>query len=42
VVVSGETAQRSGDHQVGFDPLGAVELKGVAEPLPLYRAYRRS
>jgi adenylate cyclase len=42
VVVSQETAQRSGDSQVRFDPLGAVELKGVAEPLPLYRAYRRS
>jgi adenylate cyclase len=42
VVVSQETAQRSGDRQVWFDPLGAVELKGVAEPLPLYRAYHRS
>jgi adenylate cyclase len=42
VVVSKETAQRSGDRQVWFDPLGAVELKGVAEPLALYRAYRRS
>jgi adenylate cyclase len=35
VVVSQETAQRSGDRQVWFDPLGAVELKGVAKPLPL-------
>jgi class 3 adenylate cyclase len=42
VVVSEETAQRSGDRQVWFDPLGAVELKGVAKPLPLYQAYRRS
>jgi adenylate cyclase len=42
VVVSKETAQRSGDRQAWFDPLGAVELKGVAEPLALYRAYRRS
>ena len=42
VVVSQETAKRSADRQVWFDPLGAVELKGVAEPLPLYRAYRRS
>ena len=41
VVVSQETIQRSGDPQVWFDPLGAVELKGVAKPLPLYRAYRR-
>jgi adenylate cyclase len=42
VVVSQETAQRSGDPQVWFDPLGAVELKGVASPLPLYLAHRRS
>jgi adenylate cyclase len=42
VVVSQETAQHSGDPQVWFDPLGAVELKGVAKPLPLYEAYRRS
>ena len=42
VVVSQETAQRSGDSQVRFDPLGAVELKGVAEPLPLYQAHRGS
>jgi hypothetical protein len=26
---------------VWFDPLGAVELKGVAKPLPLYQAHRR-
>jgi adenylate cyclase len=42
VVVSQETAQRSGDRSVWFDPLGAVELKDVAKPLPLYQAYRRS
>jgi adenylate cyclase len=42
VLVSQETAQRSGDRQVRFDPLGAVELKGVVEPLPLYQAYRKS
>ncbi len=42
VVVSQETAQRSGDPQVWFDPLGAVELKGVTSPLPLYLAHRRS
>ena len=42
VVVSEETAQRSGERQVWFDPLGAVELKGVAKPLPLYQAYRKS
>ena len=42
VVVSEEIMQRSGDRQVWLDPLGAVELKGVAKPLPLYQAYRRS
>jgi hypothetical protein len=42
VVVSHETAQRCGDRQVRFDSLGAVELKGVAKPLALYHAYRRS
>jgi len=42
VVVSEETAHRSGDRLVWFDPLGAVELKGVAKPLPLYQAYRKS
>ena len=42
VVVSQETAQRCGDPQVWFDSLGAVELKGVAKPLPLYQAYRKS
>ena len=42
VVVSQETAQRSGDRHVWFDPLGAVDLKGAAKPLPLYQAYRRS
>ena len=26
----------------GFDSLGAVELKGVTKPLPLYQAYRKS
>ena len=34
--------QRSGDPQVRFDPLGAVDLKGVAKPQPLYQAHRRS
>jgi adenylate cyclase len=42
VVVSEETAHSSGERQVWFDPLGAVELKGVAKPLPLYQAYRKS
>jgi class 3 adenylate cyclase len=42
LVVNEETAHRSGDRQVWFDPLGAVELKGVAKPLPLYQAHRKS
>ena len=42
VVVSQETAQHSGDPQLWYEPLGAVELKGVAKPLPLYQAHRRS
>ena len=42
VVVSQETAQHSGGPGLWFDPLGAVELKGIAKPLPLYQAYRRS
>jgi class 3 adenylate cyclase len=42
VLVSQETAQRSSNPQLWFEPLGAVELKGVAKPLPLCRAYRRS
>jgi hypothetical protein len=37
VVVSEKTAQRSSDRQVWFDPLGAVELKGVAKSLLLHR-----
>jgi adenylate cyclase len=42
VVVSQETAHRSSDPQLRLEPLGAVDLKGVAEPLPLYQAFRRS
>jgi class 3 adenylate cyclase len=40
VVVSEETAQRSDRHALRFEPLGAVDLKGVAKPLPLYQAFR--
>jgi adenylate cyclase len=42
VVVSEETAHRSGDDAVRFEPLGAVDLKGIAQPLPLYQAFRTS
>jgi adenylate cyclase len=41
VVVSEQTAVRSADAGVAFQALGPVELKGVAQPLPLYRAFRR-
>jgi adenylate cyclase len=41
VVVSEETAARSADAGVAFEALGPVELKGVAQPLPLYRAFNR-
>ena len=41
VVVSEETAARSADAGVAFEALGPVALKGVAQPLPLYRAFNR-
>ena len=41
VVVSEETARRSDHHDLQFAPRGVVDLKGVAEPLPLYQALRR-
>ena len=40
VVVSDETATRAAGPGLRFEPLGPVELKGVAQPLPLYRASR--
>jgi adenylate cyclase len=42
VVVSEETARRSGEDAVRFEPLGPVDLKGVAQPVPLYQAFRKS
>jgi adenylate cyclase len=42
VIVSEETVHRSDHRELRFQPLGAVGLKGVAEPLPLYQAFRRS
>jgi class 3 adenylate cyclase len=42
VLVSEETAHRSDHHELRFEPLGPVELKGVAKPLPLYQAFRAS
>jgi len=41
VVVSEETARRSDHLDLQFAPRGVVDLKGVAEPLPLYQALRR-
>ena len=38
VVVSDETARRAAGERLRFEPLGAVDLKGVAKPLPLYQA----
>ena len=40
VVVSEDTARRSGADELRLEPLGPVELKGVARPLPLYQAQR--
>ncbi|HET8789314.1 MAG TPA: adenylate/guanylate cyclase domain-containing protein [Actinomycetes bacterium] len=40
VVVSAETAARAAGAGLRFEPLGPVELKNVARPLPLYRALR--
>jgi len=43
VVVSEDTAKQSGqDDALRFEPLGPVELKGVARPLALYRAFSNS
>jgi adenylate cyclase len=42
VVVSEDTAQRSGGGQLRFRPLGPVGLKGVARPVALYQALRSS
>jgi class 3 adenylate cyclase len=40
VLASEETTRRFGDETVRFEPLGAVTLKGISEPVPLYRAMR--
>jgi class 3 adenylate cyclase len=40
VVVSEETAARAAGAGLRFEPLGPVELKNVARPLPLYQAFR--
>ena len=40
VVVSEETVRRCRDTPLSFEPLGPVDLKGVARPLTLYQARR--
>jgi adenylate cyclase len=40
VIVSAETAHRSGHRELRLEPMGPVDLKGVAKPLPLYQAFR--
>ena len=40
VVVSEDTVRRCGDTPLSFEPLGPVNLKGVARPLSLYEARR--
>ncbi len=41
VLASEETAERSGDG-VRYEPVGSVNLKGIADPVTLYRAFRAS
>jgi adenylate cyclase len=40
VLASEETMRRSQDGEARFEPLGAVALKGIQEPVPLYQALR--
>jgi adenylate cyclase len=42
VIVSEDTAHRSDHPELWLEPLGPVPLNGVAEPLPLYQAFRTS
>jgi adenylate cyclase len=42
VVVSDETASRSSGDDLRYQPLGPVTMKGVASPVGLYQAHRRS
>jgi len=40
VLASEATAERAGDIPgVGYEPLGPVFVKGIADPIPLVRAY---
>ena len=40
VLVSDQVVAECGDGGVVFEPIGAVPLKGVADPVPLHRATR--
>jgi class 3 adenylate cyclase len=42
VLTSQATAEQTGDRVVGFERSRTAKLKGVAEPMTLYRAFRRS
>jgi adenylate cyclase len=42
VLVSRETAHRSAHQALRLEPLGPIELKSVAKPLPLYQAFHTS
>ena len=42
VIVSEETVHRSDHHALAFQPLGPIDLKGVTNPVLLYRTFRRS
>jgi adenylate cyclase len=42
VIVSEDTAHRSSHRELRLEPLGPVDLKGVAKLLPLYQAFRTS
>ncbi len=42
LLVSGDIADRASSDGVGFEPIGAVELKGVSEPVALYSVTRKS
>jgi adenylate cyclase len=41
VLVSDAVVAECADGTVGFEPVGAVTLKGLADPVPLHRATRR-
>jgi class 3 adenylate cyclase len=40
VLASDETVRRSSGDGLGFEPIGPVSLKGVTDPVKLYRAFR--